>query len=155
LDRQKQLVVYEDEKVKSETAKIQVIIAAEQRRDEAEIMMAQKKFEADGDAAKKKIQADARLYEAEKEAEGIRVKRLAEAQGQRALVEAWSGPGAQNIVASKLAEILQGANIIPLETLLGGGGSGGEGNGPVRYHNTLDLLNFFNIDELMKQKRTK
>ena len=153
LARQKQLVVFEAEKVKAETDKTRAIIAAEQRRDESEIQMAQKKFEAEGDAAKKKIDADALLYAAEKEAEGIRVRKLAEAQGQKALVDAWSGDGARYIVASRLAEVLQGANLIPLETFFGGGNVGADGkDGPIRYHNTLDLLNFFKLDEMVGQR---
>lgn len=149
LSRQKQLVIFESEKVKAETDKIRAIIAAEQRRDEAEIRKAQVKFEAEAGAEKKKIEADALLYAAEKEAEGIRLKRLAEAQGQKAMVDAWSGDGSRYIVASRLAEVLQGANIIPLETLLGGSGGTGDG-GAIRYHNTLDLLNFFKLDEMTK-----
>ncbi|MEZ4524320.1 MAG: SPFH domain-containing protein [Desulfobacterales bacterium] len=149
LSRQKQLVVFESEKVKAETIKIQAVIAAEQKRDEAEILMAQKKFEAEGDAAKKKIDADAVLYAAQKGAEGIEAKLLAEARGQKAMVDAWSGAGAQYIVASKLAEVMQGAKLLPLETLFGGGK--GDGTGPIRYHNTMDMLNFFNINKLLGQ----
>ncbi|MGE0084881.1 MAG: SPFH domain-containing protein [Desulfococcaceae bacterium] len=152
LSRQKQLVVFESEKVKAETIKIQAIIAAEQKRDEAEILMAQKKFEAEGDAAKKKIDADAVLYAARKGAEGIEARLMAEAKGQKAMVEAWSGSGAQYIVASRLAEVMQGAKLLPLETLFGGGGGKGDGNGPIRYHNTMDLLNFFNLNKLLGQE---
>ncbi len=154
LSRQKQLVIFESEKVKAETIKIQAVIAAEQRRDEAEITMAQKKFEAEGDAAKQKIRADANLYAAQKEAEGIEVRKLAEAKGQKAMVDAWSGQGAQFIVASRLADVLKGANLIPLETLFGGaGGPGGGEGGPIRYHNTIDLLNFFNLNEMNQRER--
>jgi hypothetical protein len=107
------------------------------------------RFEAEAGADKKKIEADALLYAAEKEAEGIRVKRLAEAQGQKAMVDAWGGDGSRFIVASRLADVLKGANLIPLETLFGGAGGGDAGQGgPIRYHNTLDLLNFFKLDEL-------
>ncbi len=148
LARQKQLVIFEAEKVKAETSKIRAVIAAEQKRDEAKIMMAQKKFEAEGDAAKKKIDADAVLYAARKEAEGIEAKLLAQAKGQKAMVDAWSGDGAKYIVASKLAKIMTGAKLLPLEAFFGGGGK--DGNGPIRYHNTLDLLNFFNINKLIK-----
>jgi len=154
LSRQKQLVVFESEKVKAETIKIQAIIAAEQKRDEAEILMAQKKFEAEGDAAKKKIDAEAVLYAAQKEAEGIEAKLLAQAKGQKAMVDAWGGSGAQYIVASRLAEVMQGAKLLPLETLFGGGGGKGEGTGPIRYHNTMDLLNFFNLNKLLGQEET-
>ena len=152
LSRQKQLITFESEKVKAETQKIKTIIAAEEKRDREKIMMEQKKFEAEGDAAKKKIHADASLYAARKEAEGIEVKLLAKAKGQKAMVEAWKGQGAQNIVASKLAEVLKGAQIIPLETLFGGGQKGGDGS--IRYHNTIDLLNFFKLDTLVKGRKT-
>ncbi|MEE4358908.1 MAG: SPFH domain-containing protein [Desulfococcaceae bacterium] len=155
LSRQKQLVVFESEKVKAETIKIQAVIAAEQQRDEAEILMAKKKFEAEGDAAKKKIDAEAVLYAARKEAEGIEARLMAEAKGQKAMVDAWSGSGAQYIVASKLAEVMQGAQLLPLETLFGGGGGSGEGNGPIRYHNTMDLLNFFNINKLTEKNENR
>ncbi len=153
LSRQKQLVIFESEKVKAETIKTRAVIAAEQRRDEAEITMAQKKFEAEGDAAKQKIRADAELYAAQKEAEGIEVRKLAEAKGQKAMVDAWSGTGAQFIVASRLADVLKGAKLIPLETLFGGGGPGAGEGGPILHHNTIDLLNFFNLNEMTRESK--
>ncbi|MDM8518143.1 SPFH domain-containing protein [Desulfobacterales bacterium HSG16] len=153
LARQKQMIVFESEKVKAETIKVRAIISAEQQRDEEEIMMVKKKFEAEGEAAKMKIHADALLYEAQKEAEGIKAKRLAEAEGQKALVDAWSGEGARNMVASKLAEIMDGASILPLDMFFGGrGGTDSKGSGPIQYHNTIDLLNFFNLNKLVKKQ---
>lgn len=148
--RQEQLVTFEAEKVKAETEKTKLIIAAERQRDEAEILKDKKRFQAEGDAAQKRINADALLYEAEKQAEGIEKKLLAEAKGQKAMVEAWQGDGARYMVAARLAEVLKGANIIPLETFFGGKG-GGDGQGPIRYHNTMDLLNFFKLDQLVNQ----
>ena len=152
LARERELVIFEAERVKAETTKARAIIAAEQQRDEAEIQKSQKQFLAEGDALKKKIDAEARLYAAQKEAEGIKAVKTAEAAGQKALVEAWSGTGAQNIVASELAQVLKGAKLIPLETFFGGGGGKGDG-GAIRYHNTIDLLNYFKINELLKQGR--
>ena len=54
----------------------------------------QEKFEAEGDAEKIIINADAKLYAAKTEAEGILVQKTAEAEGQRKMVNAWSGEGA-------------------------------------------------------------
>ena len=154
LARERELVVFESERVKSETQKVKAVVLAEQRRDEAEILKAQKQFLAEGDAAQKRIGADAVLYAAQKEAEGIKAIKMAEAAGQKALVDAWNGQGAQNIVAVELAKVLKGAAILPLETFFGAKGSGGEG-GPIRYHNTVDLLNYFKINELLQRGRSK
>ena len=153
LARERELVVFEAERVKAETTKAKAIISAQQQRDEAEIMKAQKQYLAEGDALKKKIDAEAVLYAAQKEAEGIKAVKTAQAEGQRALVNAWSGQGAQNLVASELAKVMNGAVILPLETFFGGGSKGGEGQGPIRYHNTIDLLNYFKIDELISKVR--
>lgn len=149
LARQKELVNFQDKKVKAETLKMEAKIRAEQQRDVEETLVAKKKFEAQGDAEKIKIDADAKLYSAKKEAEGILVQKTAEAEGQRKMVNAWSGEGARFIVAKELAGRLSNAKIIPLELFFGGGGSG-KGGGVIEYRDNLEMLKLLKIFDTSK-----
>ncbi|MCK5196139.1 MAG: hypothetical protein KAQ71_20160 [Desulfobulbaceae bacterium] len=149
LARQKELVNFQDKKVKAETSKMEAKIRAEQQRDVEETLVAKKKFEAQGDAEKIKIDADAKLYAAKKEAEGILVQKTAEAEGQRKMVNAWSGKGARFIVAKELANRLSNAKIIPLELFFGGGGSG-KGGGVIEYRDNLEMLKLLKIFDTSK-----
>ncbi len=149
LARQKELVNFQDKKVKAETSKMEATIRAEQQRDVEETLVAKKKFEAQGDAEKIKIDADAKLYAAKKEAEGILVQKTAEAEGQRKMVNAWSGEGARFIVAKELASRLSNAKIIPLELFFGGGGSG-KGGGVIEYRDNLEMLKLLKIFDTSK-----
>jgi len=150
LARQKELVNFQDKKVKAETSKMEAKIRAEQQRDVEETLVAKKKFEAQGDAEKIKIDADAKLYAAKKEAEGILVQKTAEAEGQRKMVNAWSGEGARFIVAKELANRLSNAKIIPLELFFGGGGSG-KGGGVIEYRDNLEMLKLLKIFDTSKE----
>ncbi len=150
LARQKELVNFQDKKVKAETSKMEAKIRAEQQRDVEETLVAKKKFEAQGDAEKIKIDADAKLYSAKKEAEGILVQKTAEAEGQRKMVNAWSGEGARFIVAKELASRLSNAKIIPLELFFGGGGSG-KGGGVIEYRDNLEMLKLLKIFDTSKE----
>ncbi len=150
LARQKELVNFQDKKVKAETSKMEATIRAEQQRDVEETLVAKKKFEAQGDAEKIKIDADAKLYAAKKEAEGILVQKTAEAEGQRKMVNAWSGEGARFIVAKELASRLSNAKIIPLELFFGGGGSG-KGGGVIEYRDNLEMLKLLKIFDTSKE----
>jgi regulator of protease activity HflC (stomatin/prohibitin superfamily) len=145
LARQKELVNFQDKKVKAETAKMQAKIRAEQQRDVEETLVAKKKFEAQGDAEKIKIDAEAKLYAARKRAEGILAQKTAEAEGQRKMVDAWSGEGARFIVAKELANRLSNAKIIPLELFFGGRSGGGSGGGVIEYRDNLELLKLLKI----------
>ncbi|MBL7177273.1 MAG: hypothetical protein ISS66_15725 [Desulfobacteraceae bacterium] len=147
LARQKELVTFQDKKVKAETTKMEAKIRAEQQRDVEETLVAKKKFEAQGDAEKVKIDADAKLYAARKDAEGILVRKSADAEGQRKMVEAWSGEGARFIVAKEIAERLANAKIIPLELFFGGGKGGG---GVIEYRDNLELLKLLKIFDTSK-----
>lgn len=147
LARNKQLVVQKRKKVEAETTKITDTIQAEKERAVEEILMAKKKFEAQGDAEKVRINAKAEWDAAEFKAKGIKAVKFAEADGQRKLVDAWGG--SQFIVANNMAKILQGVNIFPLETLLGGSGNGKGGN-DIQYANKVDLLNFFKLDKMTR-----
>lgn len=152
LTRQKELVNFQQEKIKSETLKVKATIDAEQKRDVEETLKAKKVFEAEGNASALRIAAEASLFQSQKEAEGTLARKLAEAEGQKKMVDAWSGSGAERLVAFELAKVLKGAKILPLETLFGGGGKSGDGSGgPIRYHNTIDLLNYFKLNELTEQ----
>jgi regulator of protease activity HflC (stomatin/prohibitin superfamily) len=149
LARQTELVVFQAKKVKAETSKMEAKIRAEQQRDVEETLVAKKKFEALGDAEKIKIDADAKLYSAKKEAEGILVQKTAEAEGQKKMVNAWSGDGARYIVAKELASRLANAKIIPLE-LFFGGSSGTSGGGVIEYRDNLELLKLLKIFDTSK-----
>ncbi|MBL7100531.1 MAG: hypothetical protein ISS23_01105 [Nanoarchaeota archaeon] len=161
LAKQKELVVFQARQVKAQTVKMEAKIRAEQQRDVEETLVAKKRFEAEGDAAKIRIDADAKLFAAQRAAEGDKAKilarKLSEAEGQRALVAAWSGDGAQFIVAYELAQRLKGAKILPLEMFFGSGGGGSpDGQGVIRYQNNLDmlkLLKIFDIDKKMEGKK--
>jgi regulator of protease activity HflC (stomatin/prohibitin superfamily) len=124
-----------------------VTFRAEQQRDVEETLVAKKKFEAQGDAEKVKIDADAKLYAARKDAEGILVRKSAEAEGQRKMVDAWAGEGARFIVAKEIAERLANAKIIPLELFFGGGKGGG---GVIEYRDNLELLKLLKIFDTSK-----
>ena len=150
LARQTELVNFQDNKVKAETAKMEAKIRDEQQRDVEETLVAKKKFEAQGDAEKIKIDADAKLYAAKTEAEGILVQKTAEAEGQRKMVNAWSGEGARFIVAKELASRLSNAKIIPLELFFGGSGSG-KGGGVIEYRDNLELLKLLKIFDTNKE----
>jgi regulator of protease activity HflC (stomatin/prohibitin superfamily) len=150
LARQTELVNFQDKKVKAETAKMEAKIRAEQQRDVEETLVAKKKFEAEGDAEKIKIDADAKLYAAKTEAEGILVQKTAEAEGQRKMVNAWSGEGARFIVAKELANRLSNAKIIPLELFFGGSGNG-KGGGVIEYRDNLELLKLLKIFDTSKE----
>lgn len=158
LERQTQLVVFQSEKVKSETDKMKASIMAEQQRDVEQTLVAKKKFEAEGDATKVKITADASLYAAEKEAAAIRAKilgeKLAQAEGQKKLVDAWSGEGARFIVANEIAKRLEGAKLLPLELFFGGSG-GKDGSGVIRHQDNLELLKLLKIIDIDKQLKDK
>jgi regulator of protease activity HflC (stomatin/prohibitin superfamily) len=149
LARQKELVNFQDLKVKAETAKMQANIRAEQQRDVEETLVAKKKFEAQGDAEKIKIDADAKLYAARKGAEGILAQKTAEAEGQKKMVDAWAGEGARFIVAKEIANLLSNAKIIPLELFFGGGGSK-NGSGVIEYRDNLELLKLLKIFDTSK-----
>lgn len=144
LARQKELVNFQDKKVKAETSKMEAKIRAEQQRDVEETLVAKKRFEAQGDAEKIKIDADAKLYAARKGAEGILARKAAEAEGQRKMVDAWSGEGARFIVAKELAQRLANAKIIPLELFFGGRSGGGSG-GVIEYRDNLEMLKLLKI----------
>ena len=150
LARQTELVNFQAKKVKAETSKMEAKIRAEQQRDVEETLVAKKKFEAEGDAEKIKIDADAKLYAAKTEAEGILVQKTAEAEGQRKMVNAWSGEGARFIVAKELANRLSNAKIIPLELFFGGSG-GGKGGGVIEYRDNLELLKLLKIFDTSKE----
>jgi len=150
LARQKELVNFQALKVKAETTKMQAKIRAEQQRDVEETLVDKKKFEAQGDAAKIKIDADAKLYAARKDAEGVLARKTAEAEGQRKMVDAWSGEGARFIVAKELADRLSNAKIIPLELFFGGGGSGKGGSGVIEYRDNLEMLKLLKIFDTNK-----
>jgi len=147
LARQKELVNFQDKKVKAETSKMEAKIRAEQQRDVEETLVAKKKFEAQGDAEKIKIDADAKLYAARKGAEGILARKAAEAEGQRKMVDAWAGEGARFIVAKELANRLSNAKIIPLELFFGGGKGG---SGVIEYRDNLELLKLLKVFETSK-----
>lgn len=149
LARRKEQVIFESEKVKSETAKVKATIDAERHREVEQINMAMKEYQAKGDAAKVKIDAEAKLFAQQKEAEGTLAKKLAEAEGQKRMVDAWAGEGAYSLVAFELAKRLEGATILPLETFFGGGQAG---DGTIRYQDNLGMLNFLKIDELIKKQ---
>ena len=163
LARQKELVTFQAKKVKAETSKMEAKIRAEQQRDVEETLVAKKKFEAQGDAEKIRIDADAKLYAAEKEAKGILVQKSAEAEGQKKMVDAWSGEGARYMVAKELACRLANAKIIPLELFFGSIGTGkGGGSGVIEYRDNLEMLKLLKIfdttkeiQELSKGKTTK
>jgi hypothetical protein len=150
LARQTELVNFQAKKVKAETSKMEAKIRAEQQRDVEETLVAKKKFEAQGDAEKIKIDADAKLYAAKTGAEGILVRKTAEAEGQRKMVNAWSGEGARFIVAKELANRLSNAKIIPLELFFGGSGSG-KGGGVIEYRDNLELLKLLKIFDTSKE----
>jgi regulator of protease activity HflC (stomatin/prohibitin superfamily) len=145
LARQKELVNFQDKKVKAETAKMQAKIRAEQQRDVEETLVDKKRFEAQGDAEKIKIDADAKLFAARKDAEGVLARKTAEAEGQRKMVDAWSGEGARFIVAKEIANRLSNAKIIPLELFFGGSGSG-----VFEYRDNLELLKLLKIFDTSK-----
>jgi membrane protein involved in colicin uptake len=149
LARQTEMVVFQAKKVKAETTKMEAKILAEQQRDVEETLVAKKKFEAQGDAEKIQIDADAKLYAARKDAEGILAKKTAEAEGQRKMVDAWSGEGARFIVAKELADRLANAKIIPLELFFGGGGRSA-GGGVIEYRDNLEMLKLLKIFETSK-----
>ena len=150
LARQKELVNFQDKKVKAETAKMQAKILAEQQRDVEETLVDKKKFEAQGDAEKIKIDADAKLYAARKDAVGVLARKKADAEGQRKMVDAWSGEGARFIVAKELAKRLSNAKIIPLELFFGGRGGGKNGSGVIEYRDNLELLKLLKIFDTSK-----
>jgi regulator of protease activity HflC (stomatin/prohibitin superfamily) len=150
LARQTELVVFQAKKVKAETTKMEAKIRAEQHRDVEETLVAKKKFEALGDAEKIKIDADAKLYAAKKEAEGILLQKSAEAEGQKKMVNAWSGEGAQYMVAKELACRLSNAKIIPLELFFGGTGGTNSG-GVIEYRDNLELLKLLKIFDTSKE----
>lgn len=153
LAREKERVIFEQKKVVAETTKKEAEIKAEQERDVAQIEKSKKEFEADGDAKKKRIAAEAELFNQQQIAAGTLANKQAEASGQKMLVDAWSGTGAQSLVAFELAKVMKGATILPLDTFFGGkgGGSGIGGDKPIGYYNTVDLLNFFKIGELINR----
>jgi regulator of protease activity HflC (stomatin/prohibitin superfamily) len=150
LARQKELVNFQDKKVKAETTKMQAKILAEQQRDVEETLVDKKKFEAQGDAEKIKIDADAKLYAARKDAVGVLARKKADAEGQRKMVDAWSGEGARFIVAKELANRLSNAKIIPLELFFGGSSGGKNGNGVIEYRDNLELLKLLKIFDTSK-----
>ena len=154
LARKQEWVNFEQKKVIAETEKVQAETKAAQGREVEKINMEMKKFQAEGDGNQKRINADAELYRQQKEAEGNLAQKTAEAEGQKKMVDAWGGAGGERLVAFELAKVMKGAAILPLETFFGGGGSGkgGDGNGPIRYHNTIDMLNYFGINKLIDQQ---
>ena len=79
------------------------------------------------------IDADARLFAARKGAECILAQKTAEAEGQKKIVDAWSGEGARYIVAEELAQRLANAKIIPLGLFFGS-------SGVIEYRDNLELL---------------
>jgi hypothetical protein len=145
LERQKELVTFQSKKVKAETTKMEAKIMAEQQRDVEETLVAKKKFEAQGDAEKIMIDADARLFAARKGAAGILAQKTADAEGQRKMVDAWSGEGARFIVAKELANRLSNAKIIPLELFFGGSNNGKGGSSVIEYRDNLELLKLLKI----------
>lgn len=155
LAREREKVTFESEKIKAETVKARAIISAEQQRDVEKLNMQKKEFIALGDAKQIKIEADAQLYKAQQEAQGILARKKADGEGDKIIMAAWNNPGAQNKVAFKMAEILQGARLIPLEMIFGGSGRGsGGGNAPFMYGNALDIMKFLGIEkmEALKEK---
>jgi len=157
LARQTELVNFQAKKVKAETSKMEATINAEQQRDVEETLVAKKKFEAQGDAEKIVIDADAKLFAARKDAEGILAQKTADAEGQRKMVDAWSGEGARFIVAKELANRLSNAKIIPLELFFGGSNSRNGGSGVIEYRDNLELLKLLKIfdagDDLKELKK--
>ncbi|MDM8540779.1 SPFH domain-containing protein [Desulfococcaceae bacterium HSG9] len=151
---EREKVTFESEKIKAETRKAKAIIAAEEQRDVEKLNMEKKEFIALGDAKQKKIQADADLYMAQQDAKGILARKKSEGDGDKVIIEAWNNPGAKNKVALKMAEVLQGARLIPLEMIFGGGGKGGGGgNAPFMYGDTLDILKFLGVKKMEEMKQ--
>jgi len=103
------------------------------------------------------IDADARLFAARKGAEGILAQKTAEAEGQRKMVDAWSGEGARHLVAKELAQRLANAKIIPLELFFGSSSNGKSGGGVIEYRDNLEMLKLLKIfdtsDDIKKIKR--
>lgn len=155
LARETQKAKYESEKVIAETEKIKAITNAEQKRDVEALNKEMKKLRAEGDATQKKIAADANLYEAQKAAEGIKAKKLAEAEGAKALVDAWSGSGGDKLVAKEYANVLQGANLVPLSWVFGGGSAENGGKAPFMYGSMPEMMKFIGVEAMEKQGKGK
>ncbi|MDM8540788.1 hypothetical protein QUF90_06840 [Desulfococcaceae bacterium HSG9] len=83
------------------------------------------------------------------DAKGILARKKAKGDGDKVIIEAWNNPGARNKVALKMAEVLQGARLIPLEMIFGGGG----GNAPFMYGDTLDILKFLGVQKMEEMKQ--
>ena len=69
-----------------------------------------------GEAEKKKLDAEADLYSRRQRAAGELAVSLAKAEGTRLENEALRGPGAENLVGLRMAEVLRGTKIIVVPT---------------------------------------
>lgn len=116
--RDKKLAEQNAEKLHSEAN-----AAAEQAKsklEKAKGVVSQQLAEASGYLATRKLEADAAFFENQKKAEAIRTEKKAEAQGVRKRNEALAGAGGRTMVKLRLAEALEGKQILFLPS--GGGG---------------------------------
>lgn len=116
--RDKKLAEQNAEKLRSEAN-----AAAEQAKsklEKAKGVVSQQLAEASGYLATRRLGADAAFFENQKKAEAIRTEKKAEAQGVRKRNEALAGAGGRTMVKLRLAEALEGKQILFLPS--GGGG---------------------------------
>lgn len=117
--RDKKLAEQNTERIRSEAR-----AAAEQAKsnlEQAKGKVAQQLAEASGFLDTVKLQADAALYDNQKKAEALLAEKKALAQAQRKRNEALAGAGGKTLVKLRLAEALQGKQIVFIPS--GGGGN--------------------------------
>ncbi len=68
--------------------------------------------EARGESAKRRLEADAIYFERQRQAEAILAEKKARAEGLEAQARAMAGAGGRNMVKLKVAEALEGKEIL-------------------------------------------